>query len=531
MTAEPIAEYASVTTLSPLAFLGRAVRMFGDRIAVIDGDDRLTYTELGQRVGRKIAALVELGVRRGDRVAVLAPNGTAMLEAHYCVPGAGAVLLALNTRLTERELRQLLLHSGASLLIVDPNLDGFIGDRAIPTITTEEFHRLAGSHQAVPPLVMDEFDLLAINYTSGTTGLPKGVMYHHRGAYLQSLAVAFHTRLRPGSVYLWTLPMFHCNGWCYTWAVTAAGGTHLCLPRIEPDRVWQHLLGSGVTHFNAAPTVLSMLADSPAAVELPRSVFVGTGGAPPSPALLERMSDLRFDVQHMYGLTETFGPVVVCDWQPEWDALPLKRRAALKARQGNSNVLSSELRIVDDENRAVSADGETQGEVQIRGNNVMLGYFEDAEATVTAFAPGGWFRTGDLGVMHPGGYFELRDRAKDVIISGGENIASVEVEQSISTHPAVLEAAVVARSHSLWGEVPIAYVSVKTGAEVTDGEIIAHVRSQLAGFKAPKGVVFGELPRTSTGKVQKHRLRRLAQHVAIPGDPPSPVADAAVTGD
>jgi fatty-acyl-CoA synthase len=352
--------------------------------------------------------------------------------------------------------------------------------------------------------------VVSINYTSGTTGRPKGVLYHHRGAYLQALAMVGHVGLSPSSVHLWTLPMFHCNGWCFPWAVTAAAATHVCLPKVEPTEVWRLIREEGVTHLNGAPTVLSMLAYAQEAVRVTPTVRVATGGAPPSPAILRRMGELGFDVTHLYGLTETFGPAMICDWRPEWNDLDATAQARMKARQGVGNMIACVVRVIGTDGVDVPADGATVGEIALRGNNVMLGYFKDPEATRAA-APDGWFRTGDLGVLHPDGYVELRDRSKDVIISGGENIASVEVEQAIADHPAVLEVAVVAAPHEHWGEVPAAYVTLHAGASATEEEIVAHVRSRLARFKAPKSVEFGELPKTSTGKVQKFVLRERAR--------------------
>jgi fatty-acyl-CoA synthase len=350
--------------------------------------------------------------------------------------------------------------------------------------------------------------MISINYTSGTTGGPKGVMYHHRGAFLQSLAMAYHVGLDLSSGFLWTLPMFHCNGWCFTWAVTAAGATHLCLRRVDPAEIWSFLRAGEVSHFNGAPTVLTSVAYHPAAEAgpTPRRVHVATGGAPPTPTLLERMDHLGIEVTHLYGLTETYGPVVICDWRPEWDSLGAPDQARLKARQGVGNVIAQPARVVDAEGADVPADGATMGEIALRGNDLMLGYYRDPEATATA-VPDGWFRTGDLGVSHANGYIELRDRAKDVIVSGGENIASVEVEQALASHPAVLEVAVIALPDPRWGEVPAAYVTLQEGASATEDELVAHVRDRLAHFKAPKRVVFGPLPKTSTGKIQKYVLR------------------------
>jgi fatty-acyl-CoA synthase len=443
-------------------------------------------------------------------VAVLTPNTHVLLEANFGVPWAGVPLVAVNTRLSAGEIDYILEHSEASILIHD--FDDLAGRLRAPVeriSAGEEYEQLlaGASPRVIAPA--DERGLLSINYTSGTTGRPKGVMYHHRGAYLQAVAMAGHTGLSPSSVHLWTLPMFHCNGWCFPWAVTAAGATHVCLPRMDPAEVWRLIRDERVTHLNGAPTVLSMLAYAAEAgdgVPDGRVVRVATGGAPPSPAILRRMAELGFDVTHLYGLTETFGPAMICDWRPEWDALDADGQARMKARQGVANMVNVTPRIVDAEGADVPADGKTMGEIALRGNTVMLGYLKDPAATAAA-APDGWFRTGDLGVRHPDGYIELRDRLKDVIISGGENIASVEVEQVIADHPAVLEVAVVAVPDDHWGEVPAAYVTLKEGASATEEQIVAYVRSRLAHFKAPKSVTFGDLPKTSTGKIQKYVLR------------------------
>lgn len=331
-------------------------------------------------------------------------------------------------------------------------------------------------------------------------------MYHHRGAYLQALAMVGHTGLTASSVHLWTLPMFHCNGWCFPWAVTAAAATHVCLPKVEPSWIWELVREQGVTHLNGAPTVLSMIAYAPEAGPVETPVAVATGGAPPSPAILRRMAELGFEVTHLYGLTETFGPAMICDWRPEWSDLDADAQARMKARQGVGNMIACAVRVLDDDGSDVPRDGATTGQIALRGNNVMLGYLDDDQATRDA-APDGWFRTGDIGVMHPDGYVELRDRSKDVIISGGENIASVEVEQAIADHPAVLEVAVIAVPDERWGEVPAAWVTLREGESATEDEIVEHVRGRLARFKAPKRVTFGELPKTSTGKIQKFVLR------------------------
>ncbi|HWM60139.1 MAG TPA: acyl--CoA ligase family protein [Pseudonocardia sp.] len=505
--------------LTPVSFLDRAAAAHGDRTAVIDGELRMSYRELHERCRRLAGALASLA--GGRPVAVLAPNTHVLLEANFGVPWSGAALVAINTRLSADEVAYILQHSRAAVLVHDPVFDELVAaavatldDPPILIRAGERYEQLLSS--ATPGAVTpeDERALLSINYTSGTTGRPKGVMYHHRGAYLQALAVVGHTGLSPSAVHLWTLPMFHCNGWCFPWAVTAAAGTHVCLPKVEPARVWRLIRDEGVTHLNGAPTVLSMLAYAPEAAPVATPVRVATGGAPPSPAILRRMGELGFDVTHLYGLTETFGPVMICDWRPEWNAEDAAQQARLKARQGVGNMISCRARVVGADGTDVPADGETIGEIALRGNNVMLGYLDDPEATAAAI-PDGWFRTGDLGVQHPDGYVELRDRSKDVIISGGENIASVEVEQAIAEHPAVLEVAVVAAADEKWGEVPAAYVTLQEGAQATEQEIIEHVRQRLARFKAPKTVTFCELPKTSTGKIQKFVLRE--RRSAAPG--------------
>jgi fatty-acyl-CoA synthase len=518
----------SFEPLTPTAFLQRSAEVFGDRTAVVDGDRRFTYAELHDRSGRLAGGLrVALGVKPGDRVAVLAPNTHLLLESHYGVPLAGAVLVALNYRLSASELGAILRHSGATVLLCDFECRE-LGVEAIDQAGTAialvtggpgatDYEQLVRDARPERIPVEDECGLLALNYTSGTTGDPKGVMYHHRGAYLQSLSQVIHTRLDASSVFLWTLPMFHCNGWCFTWAVTAAGATHHCLRKVEAATIWRLIRDEGITHFNAAPTVLSMVAWDEAAEARPSSgpLRVGTGGAPPSPALLERMAALNIEVTHLYGLTETFGPAVVCEWRPEWNDLPLADQAKKKARQGVPNVIGAPLRVIDGSGADVPPDGLAIGEVALRGNNVMLGYYRDEEATQRA-APDGWFRTGDLGVRHPDGYVELRDRSKDIIISGGENIASIEVEQALASHPAVLEAAVVAVPDERWGEVPVAFITLHSGMSVDASELTGHVRQRLAHFKVPKHVHFTELPKTSTGKVQKYVLREWARDLPEP---------------
>ncbi len=503
--------------LTPTSFLVRSAGVFADRVAVVDGELRLTYADLLDRSRRLSGALAGLGVGRGDRVAALCTNSHVMLEMHHGVPFLGAVLVPLNIRLSAEELAWIVEHSGATVLVATEELAEVareVSERTGVRLVLDsgdggEYDALLRSASPRDADVVDEQDLLAINYTSGTTGSPKGVMYHHRGAFLQSLAMAFHTRLDSDSRYLWTLPMFHCDGWSFPWAVTAAGGTHVCLRAVDPAEVWRLLREEGVTHYSAAPTVLTMVANAPEAdgAALAGRVAVTTGGAPPTPTLLSRMAELGMDVTHLYGLTETFGPVAINEWRTEWDELSGEERSTLRARQGVGNVIAPPLRVIDPAGADVPSDGETIGEIAARGNAVMLGYYRDEEATAAVDA-GGWFRTGDLAVMHADGYVEIRDRSKDIIISGGENISSVEVERVIASHPDVVECAVVARPDDRWGEVPVAFVVLRDGAAQDQEALVAHVRSRLAGFKAPKDVVFGELPKTSTGKIQKNVLRQ-----------------------
>jgi fatty-acyl-CoA synthase len=519
------------TELTPLLFLERAARVYGTRTAAVYGRRRFTFAELGVRVRRLAGGLRRAGLRPGDRVAFLAPNVPALLEAHFGVALAGGVLVAINTRLNAAEVAYILDHSGARLLFVDAELAAPLapiraGLRTVERVVTiddpefaprigrvfdgpeyEEF--VAGEPDwSLACRVADEESVYSINYTSGTTGRPKGVMYTHRGGYLNALSEIIGHRVDPASVFLWTLPMFHCNGWCFPWAVTGAGGRHLLLRKVDPPLVWRLIAEEGVTHFNGAPTVLILLANDPSAPagRLGRTLRIATGGAPPSPTLLAQWEALGAEITHLYGLTETYGPHTYCDWHPEWNAQDAETRARLRARQGVPNLVACELRVVDQDVRDVPADGETMGEVVMRGNNVMKGYFEDPAATAEAFR-GGWFHSGDVAVMHPDGYIELRDRKKDIIISGGENISTIEVEQAIARHPDVLEVAVIAVPDEKWGEVPKAFVVAKDGRAPTEADIIAHCRRVLAHFKCPKAVAFGPLPKTSTGKVQKYVLR------------------------
>ncbi|HET9422926.1 MAG TPA: AMP-binding protein [Nocardioides sp.] len=510
--------------LTPTAFLRRSADVYAQRTALVDGDLRLTYRELHDRCLAGTGVLAGFDIGPGDRVAVLATNSHVLLEMHHAVPLRGAVLVPLNIRLSAEELTYILEHSGASLLVLTEEFAGLgrqVADRVgIPSLLAGpdgDYERLlAGAVPAEVPCE-DERALLGINYTSGTTGRSKGVMIHHRGAYLQSLSLLVHNRMDGDTAYLWTVPMFHCNGWCLTWGITAIGGLHVCLRAIDPERIWRLLREEGVTHFSAAPTVLTMIAAAEAAAgpRLERRIKVQTGGSPPSPTLLTRMDRLGMDVTHLYGLTETFGPIGINEWQSEWDALDADDQAALRARQGVGNVIAEPLRVVDETGRDVPRDAETIGEIVARGNDVMLGYYRDVEAT-DAVDLDGWFRTGDLAVHHPDGYVEIRDRAKDIIITGGENVASVEVERVIDSHPDVEESAVVGVPDERWGEVPVAFVRPRPGAELTAEQVTGHVREHLAGFKVPKQVFFRELPKTSTGKIQKQVLREASRESQAP---------------
>jgi fatty-acyl-CoA synthase len=509
----------STAPLSPVSFLLRSGRVWADRPAVRFGAQTRTYAELLDRAERVAGALRALGVAAGDRVATLLANVPAMLELHFAVPGLGAVLVPMNTRLGRDELTYILDHSRPRCLVAHERSRALIEGVAArledpphvvyvdaPPAAGDSFESAVGAGQPQALAVGEEDALLSINYTSGTTGSPKGVMYSHRGAYLHALGVIAEAGLSTRSRYLWSLPMFHCNGWAFTWAVTAAGSEHICLDGVDASEMWRSL-GEGATHLCAAPTVLVMLGESPEAAPLPHPVQVFVGGAPPAPALLDRMGRLGFEITHLYGLTETYGPLCVCAWQPSWDRLPEDDRAAHRARQGVGTVVSERLRVVDEDLVDVPADGQTTGEVVMRGNNVMLGYYRDPAATARAFH-GGWFHSGDIGVMHPDGYLELRDRAKDIIISGGENISTIEIEQVLAAHPDVLEAAVVGVPDDKWGEVPQAFVVARAGAQPSDAALQDFVRARLARFKAPKRIVFcQELPKTATGKVQKYLLR------------------------
>jgi len=529
----------SHAALTPLSFLLRSRAVFPGKLAVVDGDRQLSWDGFAQHVARAAGALRAAGIRRGDRVAVLAPNTLATLAAHFAVPHEQAVLVTINIRLAPAEIQYILEHSGASLLLVDaelapgiaPVLDSLPGLRTVvvdrhpaaPALEAAVERTLAGNGRSVvgydelvsgaSPVALsaeiaDERMPLAINYTSGTTGRPKGVLYTHRGAYLNALGQVITFKLDARSVYLWTLPLFHCNGWTFPWAIAAVGGQHVLLRKVEPERVFELIREHRVSNMCAAPTVLIMLANHPdfPKLELATKLTIATGGAPPAPAVIAAVEAVGADIQHIYGLTETYGPHTICEWQPAWDGADPAQRAQHKSRQGVASVTAVEMRVVDEQMNDVPADGETQGEVIMHGNNVMAGYYDDREATAQAFR-GGWFHSGDAAVLHADGYIEIRDRKKDIIISGGENISTVEVERTLYGHPAVMEVAVVGVPDDKWGEVPKAFVTVKPGASLDEAELIAFCRERLAGFKCPKAVVFGDLPKTATGKIQKFVLR------------------------
>jgi fatty-acyl-CoA synthase len=529
---------ANYVPLTPIGFLMRSASVYPNRLAVVHGERRYSWREALERCRRLASALTARGIERGDTVALMAPNIPEAFEAHYGVPMAGAVLNALNIRLDPGTIAFILRHGEAKVLITDTEFSPVIaealaqlehkplvidiadpmgpGGERLGEMDYEEF--LATGDPAFEEITPeDEWEAIALNYTSGTTGNPKGVVCHHRGAYLNALGNVLVWGMRQHPVYLWTLPMFHCNGWCFPWTITAMAGTHVCLRRVEAAAIYDAIARAGVTHLCGAPVVMNMLLNfSPGAGpglrrSLDRRIEMMTAGAPPPAAVIQGMEALGFHITHVYGLTEVYGPAVVCAWHDEWDALPAAERARLKARQGVTYPVLEELTVADPATLVpVTAGGTTMGEVLMRGNIVMKGYLKNPRATEEAFA-GGWFHSGDLGVMHPDGYIELKDRSKDIIISGGENISTIEVEDVLYRHPAVLEAAVVARPDPMWGETPCAFVTLKAEAAATAEEIIAFCREHLARFKAPRTVLFGPLPKTSTGKIQKFVLRERAK--------------------
>jgi fatty-acyl-CoA synthase len=527
---------ANFTALTPLSFLARAAAVYPEKLAVVHGEARNTYRDFYARCRRLASALRRRGIGPGDTVAVLAPNVPALLEAHYGVPMAGAVLNALNTRLDARSIAFILDHGQAKLLIADrefaPVVKPAVGElgRALPLVEIDDGHgaeALSGvDYEAFlaegDPAFdwqgpADEWAPIALNYTSGTTGNPKGAVYHHRGAFLNALGNAITFGLDRNSVYLWTVPMFHCNGWTYTWAVTAVAGTHVCLRRVDPEPIFALIAEHHVTHLGGAPIVLNLLVHAPEAVKrrFDHVVEAATGGSAPPSAVIEAMQRMGFRVTHLYGLTESYGPSTVCVWQEAWEGLPIEERAGHMARQGVASLTLAGQRVVDPATMAdVPADGATIGEMVLRSNTLMKGYLKNPAATDEAFAQG-WFHTGDLAVVHPDGYVEVKDRAKDIIISGGENISSLEVEEALYRHPNIMEAAVVARPDPTWGESPCAFVTLTPGSPPLAAEdVIVWCRAHLAHYKAPRTVVFGPLPKTSTGKVQKFELRERAKELA-----------------
>src|SRR3990172_4083502 len=526
---------ANYVPLSPLTFIERTALVFPNRFSVIHGTERYTWKKTYARCRRLGSALAKRGIRKGDTVAVMAPNIPQHFEVHFGVPVTGAVLNSINIRQDAETIAFILQHGEAKVLLTDREFSDVIekalqvlpkkpivididdpqarGGKLIGETSYEDFLK-TGDENFVWKGPDDEWNAISLNYTSGTTGNPKGVVYHHRGAYLNAIGNAITWGITTGPVYLWTLPMFHCNGWCFPWTIAALAGTSICLRRIEAERIFDSIVDEHVTHMCGAPVVMNMIINAKYEEIRPidHTVQFMTAGAAPPAAVLEKIEKIGFKVTHVYGLTETYGPAAVCAWHDEWDYLPSSERSMLKSRQGVRYAVQEGLMIGDPETlKPVSADGKTIGEVFFRGNITMKGYLKNPTATEEAFV-GGWFHTGDLGVMHPNGYIELKDRSKDIIISGGENISTIEVESVLYQHPSVLEAAVVARLDEQWGETPCAFVTLKPDTtSTTEQDIMDFCRSQLAHFKCPKTVVFTELPKTSTGKIQKYVLREWAK--------------------
>ncbi|MEW5424723.1 acyl-CoA synthetase [Amorphus sp. 3PC139-8] len=526
---------ANFAALSPLGFLERSASVYPNRLAVVHGERRYAWAEVYDRARQLASVLADRGIGKNDTVAVMLANTPEMIECHFGVPMTGAVLNALNIRLDAAAIAFMLDHGEAKLVICDTEFAGVMREaldqlgRSIPVVDVDdalcakpqprigeldyETFIAAGDPAFAWAPPADEWDAIALNYTSGTTGDPKGVVYHHRGAYLTAMGNVMAWDLAHHPIYLWTLPMFHCNGWCFPWTVAALAGTNICLRQVSGEAILNAVHDEGVTHFCGAPIVLSMVVDAVTSkgATLPHIVKVMTAAAPPPASTLEAMERAGFDVTHVYGLTEVYGPAVVCSWHEAWDALPVEERARLKSRQGVRYHVLAELKVLDPETlEEVPHDGETIGEIMFRGNVVAKGYLKNPTATDTAFGEG-WFHSGDLAVVHPDGYLQIRDRSKDIIISGGENISSVEVEDVIYRHPAVAAVAVVARPDAKWGETPCAFVELRAGKEASEDDIIAFCREHLAHYKCPRTVVFAPLPKTSTGKIQKFELRSQAK--------------------
>jgi len=527
---------ANFAPLTPLLFIERTAEVYPERLAIVHGGLRQTWSQTYDRCRRLASSLRRAGVGKNDTVAVMLPNTPPMVEAHFGVPMAGAVLNTMNTRLDPEAVAFMLDHGEAKVVIVDPEFTPVMAralalrQRTAPILVIETEDALygpaaqslggtryedfiaAGDAQFAWELPGDEWDAIALNYTSGTTGNPKGVVYHHRGAAVNAISNILEWDMPKHSVYLWTLPMFHCNGWCFPWTVAARAGVNVCLRRVEAKAIFDAIRDHGVTHYCGAPIVQSLLVNAPAEMKqgVPAGVKAMVAGAAPPAALIEGMEQMGFDLTHVYGLTEVYGPATVCARQEAWSALDVGERAALNARQGVRYHLQRSARVLDPETmQPVSMDGETMGEIMFQGNITMKGYLKNAEASDEAFH-GGWFHSGDLAVQYPDGYIKIKDRSKDIIISGGENISSIEVEDVLYRHPAVMAAAVVARPDPKWGETPCAFVELKNGASASAEEIVAHCKRHLAGFKVPRAIVFGELPKTSTGKIQKFELRQRA---------------------
>ena len=523
--------------LSPLSFLKRAAEVYPAKVAVVHGPLRRSYAELYTRCRKLASALSERGIGLGQTVAVIAPNTPEMLEMHYGVPMTGAVLNTINTRLDAAAIGFILDHGEAKMVFVDREFSGLVKEalthaKVKPVVIDMDDREYDGPGERIGEseyedfiakgdphfnwhLPADEWQAISLNYTSGTTGNPKGVVYHHRGAYLLAMGNIVTAGMTGNSVYLWTVPMFHCNGWCFTWSLSVVAGTHVCLRRVTAANIFNAIAEHGVTHMAGAPTVMGFLINATAEEKkkLPNTVNYFAAAAPPPAATIRKLEAEGFNVIHVYGLTETYGPAVVNAWHDEWDDLETDKRAEVKARQGVNYAVLEGISVRDPETmEEVPRDGETMGEVMFRGNVVMKGYLKNAKATQEAFA-GGWFHSGDLGVWHKDNYIQLKDRSKDIIISGGENISSIEVEDTLYKHPDILEAAVVAKSDEKWGETPCAFVTLKKGATLTEKDVIDWCRANLAHFKCPKKVVFTDLPKTSTGKIQKFKLREQAEEL------------------